>query len=124
MTTKLDEILSPEDAREAAASDGRTLDIRDDDQWEEGRVPGALHVTEEEVLERLDDIPEDVTVVVVCEDGERSAKLAAKLRDAGRQAASIEGGMKAWKKDRNLPLEPRPDEEFEGPDYTGTTPAG
>jgi rhodanese-related sulfurtransferase len=56
-------------------------------------------------------------MVIVCADGERSAKLAARLREEGRDAASIDGGMEAWAKE-GLPVQPRPDEEFEGPDYS------
>jgi rhodanese-related sulfurtransferase len=59
--------------------------------------------------------------VVVGADGERSAMLAARLREEGKAAASIEGGMQAWRKE-GLPVQPRPDEEFEGPDYTGAGP--
>jgi rhodanese-related sulfurtransferase len=110
--------ISPEEARElVAGGEVRALDIRDDEEWDDGRVPGSVHMAEETLVERLHDIPEEAGVLVVCSDGERSAELAAKLRDEGRRATSIEGGMDAWMSDR-LPTEPRPDDEFEGPDYS------
>ena len=118
----LEETLSAEDAREVIASgEAKALDIRDDEEWEETRIPGAVHHTEEEVMERLKEFPEDTAIVVVCADGDRSAKVAAKLREEGRQAASIEGGMSAWQGER-LPEQPRADEEYEGPDYTHAGP--
>lgn len=118
----LEETLSAEDARQMIASSRATvLDIRDDEEWEESRIAGAAHLSEQEALERLDDFPEDTAIVVVCADGKRSAKLAAKLREEGKEAASIDGGMEAWM-DEPLPTQPRPDEEFEGPDYTSAGP--
>ena len=118
MTAKsLEETLSAKDAREVIASDGgRALDIRDDEEWDEGRIPGAVHLAEEVVVERLEEFPEDTAIVVVCADGERSAKLAARLREEGQQAASIEGGMEAWEGE-GLPMQPRDHDEFKGPDY-------
>ena len=121
-TEKLEETLSAEDARELIASrDVRVLDVRDDEEWEETRIAGAVHQPEDVVIERLDDLPDDTRIVVVCTDGERSAKLASKLRERGKQAASIDGGLNAWKEE-GLPTQPRSAQEFEGPDYTGAGP--
>ena len=119
MSTKsLEETVSPEDARELiAAGDAQAVDIRDDEQWEESRIPGATHLSEEELAKRMSDLPDDAAIVVVCADGDASAEVAAKLREEGHEAASIKGGMKAYEGER-LPLQPRPDEEFEGPDYS------
>jgi rhodanese-related sulfurtransferase len=122
MPEKLEETLSAEDARELIASgEARVLDVRDDEEWEESRIGGAVHHPEDVVMERLDDFPEDTRIVVVCADGERSAKLASKLRERGKQAASIDGGLNAWKGE-GLPTLPRSHQEFEGPDYTGAGP--
>jgi rhodanese-related sulfurtransferase len=119
----LGETLSAEDARKLIASTGASvLDIRDDEDWEEARIAGAVHHAEDVVIERLDDFPEDTAIVVVCADGERSAKLAARLREEGKEAASIDGGMDAWR-EAGLPVQPRADEEYEGPDLTSAGPA-
>jgi rhodanese-related sulfurtransferase len=121
-TEKLEETLSAEDARELIASGkARVLDVRDDEELEESRIAGAVHQPEDVVMERLDDFPEDTRIVVVCADGKRSAKLASKLRERGKQAASIDGGLNAWKGE-GLPTQPRSHEEFKGPDYTGAGP--
>jgi rhodanese-related sulfurtransferase len=118
---KLEETLSAEGARKLIASgEARVLDVRDDEEWEEIRIGGAVHQSEDAVMERLDDFPEDTRIVVVCADGKRSAKLASKLREQGRQAASIDGGLNAWT-DEGLPTQPRTHQEFEGPDY-GASP--
>jgi rhodanese-related sulfurtransferase len=118
----LEETLSAEDARELiAGGEARVLDVRDDEEWEESRIGGAVHQPEDVVMERLDDFPDDTRIVVVCADGERSAKLASNLRERGKQAASIDGGLNAWMRE-GLPTLPRSHQEFEGPDYTGAGP--
>ena len=60
----------------------------------------------------------DDPVVVVCDTGERSAEVAARLRDQGYRAANVKGGMKGWSGDK-LPLQPAEDEEFHGPRRPG-----
>jgi rhodanese-related sulfurtransferase len=118
----LEETLSAEDARVVIASgDATVVDIRADEEWEEGRIAGAEHHSGDVVMERLAELPDETAIVVVCADGKRSAKLAARLREEGREAASIDGGMEAWSAE-GLPLQPRDHDEFKGPDYTGAGP--
>jgi len=57
-------------------------------------------------------------VVVLCEDGKRSAEVAEDLRQRGYQAAIVKGGMKAWAGDK-MPTLPREAEEFHGPRRPG-----
>jgi rhodanese-related sulfurtransferase len=104
-----EDVLDPEQARELVASNKATaLDIREDDQWREKRVPGARHADEDDLDATLDQLADDQIVLIVCEDGKRSAELAEKLRESGRDAASIDGGMGAWEKEK-LPLQPSDD---------------
>ena len=56
-------------------------------------------------------------MLILCEDGERSAELAEELRDGDHQVTSIDGGFKAWVGD-HLPTAPTPDEEYDGPKVT------
>lgn len=39
------------------------IDVRDDDEYAAGHVPGALHIPADEVEERLDEIPRDRPIV-------------------------------------------------------------
>ena len=104
-----DEALEPEQARQLVASNEATvLDIRDDDAWHEKRIPGAQHASQDDLDATLEDVDDDRTVMIVCEDGERSAEVAAELREDGREAKSIEGGMRAWEKEK-FPLQPSTD---------------
>jgi len=106
---EIESVLDPEQARELIASNQATaIDIRDDDEWRDKRVPGARHTSEEELESALEQVDEEQIVLVVCADGSRSAEVAEKLRDDGRQAACIDGGMDAWEKEK-FPLQPSDD---------------
>ncbi|MGH3735428.1 MAG: rhodanese-like domain-containing protein [Micromonosporaceae bacterium] len=73
------------------------LDVREPDEWAAGRAPGAHHVPMQQVPARLDDVPAEGEVVVVCRMGGRSAQVVNFLRAQGRDnALNLEGGMQAW----------------------------
>ena len=87
--------------------DDLLLDVREDDEWAEGHAPGAVHVPLGQLVARLDEVPADRPVAVVCRVGGRSAQAPAYLRAQGRSARNVDGGMQAWAR-LGLPLE-RPD---------------
>lgn len=72
------------------------LDVREDDEWVAGHVPGAVHVPMGQVPDRLDELPGDERLHVVCRSGGRSAQVTAYLNAAGRDAVNVDGGMQAW----------------------------
>jgi len=41
----------------------RLLDVRTDEEWASGRIPGSLHVPMDEVVERIDEIGDRTLVV-------------------------------------------------------------
>lgn len=75
------------------------LDVREDDEWEAGHAPGAVHVPLGQVQQRLDEIagafPER-PVHVVCRSGSRSAWVTGYLSGIGLDAVNVEGGMQSW----------------------------
>ena len=105
----IEERLEPQEARRLIASNEVTvLDLRGDEQWLDKRVAGSERISEDDLESRLSDLDEDRGLLIVCEDGERSAELASRLREEGREAGCIEGGMEAWEKER-LPMQPSVD---------------
>jgi rhodanese-related sulfurtransferase len=105
----IDHVLEPEKARELIASNEVVvLDVRGDDEWHDHRVAGARHTPGDALESALEEIDADRPVLIVCDDGERSAGVAAELRESGREAACIDGGMKAWESDK-LPMQPSAD---------------
>lgn len=104
------ETISVEKTRERMGTDANILDIRSDEEWQKvGNIPGAIAASKDDAAEVAGErIEEERTVIVVCEDGERSAQVAEQLRESGRDAVAMEGGMAAWA-DEGLPMQPTED---------------
>jgi len=75
---------------------GQVLDIRQDNEYAEGHLPGALHVELGTLMRRLPDLPARPTVVM-CGHGERAMSAASLLQRAGRDdLAVLDGGPDDW----------------------------
>ena len=72
------------------------LDVREDDEWAAGHIPGALHIPLSEVPSRLDELPDEGEFLVICRSGGRSARAAQWLGQNGYDAINVSGGMGAW----------------------------
>src|SRR5467141_3823184 len=88
-------------AAEAIARPGTVvLDVREPDEYEQGALPGAVHIPrgnlESQVENRVPD--RDAPVVVYCAGGTRSAFAAKTLADLGyTDVVSMAGGFNKWK---------------------------
>ncbi len=81
----------------------QVVDVRWPNEWEAGRIEGALHIPLDELDERLDEIDRGRPVVTVCRTGSRSSTAAEHLRAEGIAAESLDGGLQRWA-DEGLPL--------------------
>jgi rhodanese-related sulfurtransferase len=73
------------------------LDVREDDEWAAGHLPGAVHIPMSGLLPRIDEVPKDRDVVVVCKVGARSAQVTAYLNQHGwANVRNLDGGVVAW----------------------------
>ena len=99
------EILPREAAEAAQRGDVALVDVREPWEWEAGRVAGSLHVPMGELGARFGELPDDRPLVVVCRSGARSDAVAAALRDTGRPALNLVGGLQLWSA-QGLPLDP------------------
>lgn len=72
------------------------VDVRHVNEWQAGHIDGALHIPEDDLLDRLTDLDHDRPVVTVCRSGTRSARAADVLRQEGFEAQNLDGGMEAW----------------------------
>src|SRR5688572_26977947 len=101
--------VNPEQAREMLGSnEASAIDIRDDEKWRDGHLPGARHCPDRDFDDALEQIDDDQTVIVACENGKESAEVADELRERGVDAVSLEGGMDAWRSD-DMPMQPSRD---------------
>jgi rhodanese-related sulfurtransferase len=115
MGAKNAERISVKQAREEiAGGDRQALDVRDDDAWNDGHPPGAIHLPEERLEAGGQELDPDWRLAVIAADDDAAAKAAGALREQGFDAVAVEGGMEAWKsEDFNLQPSPDPDEDAE-----------
>ncbi|MGI9492525.1 MAG: rhodanese-like domain-containing protein [Geminicoccaceae bacterium] len=73
------------------------LDVREAWELDICRLTGCLHIPLDELTRRVDELPKDRPIVVVCHTGRRSLMATRFLRDAGvAQATNLIGGVEAW----------------------------
>jgi rhodanese-related sulfurtransferase len=72
------------------------VDVRWPNEWEAGRIEGAVHIPQDELDDRLEEIDRNRPVVTVCRSGTRSATVAEQLRGEEFRAENLDGGMQAW----------------------------
>jgi glyoxylase-like metal-dependent hydrolase (beta-lactamase superfamily II) len=97
--------IAPADlqALREAQRDTVLLDVRSRLEFEGSWIDGATNLPLEELDGRLDEIPEQREVVVVCRTGVRATIAAEALARSGRRARVLEGGMQAWRR-AHLPM--------------------
>ncbi len=76
--------------------DAVLLDVREQDEWDAGHAPGAVHVPMTELAARLDEVPDGDPVYVICRSGGRSARVTAYLNQQGWDTVNVQGGMGSW----------------------------
>lgn len=76
------------------------LDVRKTVEWEEYHIPGSFLIPLNELTKRLDEVPRDREVVLVCRTGQRSLQGRDILIKAGfRKVANMRGGLLQWRAD-------------------------
>jgi len=83
------------------------VDVRQPDEFERVRVPGAKLIPLADVPERVEEIPDNERVYVICGSGPRSAKAVEFLNRQGYDTVNVAGGTKAWL-EAGLPVEHGP----------------
>jgi sulfur-carrier protein adenylyltransferase/sulfurtransferase len=97
--------ISEVDATEAKAriesGEPVVVDVREQDEWDEGHIPGAVHVPRGHLESRIERLAPDPSrpVVVYCSAGNRSAFAAKTLAELGYEdVVSLSGGFTDWKR--------------------------
>jgi hydroxyacylglutathione hydrolase len=101
MTTELSETLHIVDGQALgtqALAGATVVDVRNDDEWHEGRVPGARHIPLGELAARAEELRGAGPLLVHCQGGTRSAIAVSMLLAHGfRDVSNVAGGYAAWK---------------------------
>jgi rhodanese-related sulfurtransferase len=77
------------------------VDVREQDEWNEGHLPGAVHVPRGNLESRIERAAPDRSrsIVLYCASGNRSAFAAKTLEDLGYEnVVSLAGGYTDWKR--------------------------
>ena len=85
-----------DELEDAIKRGGYVLDVREQDEWNEGHVPGAHHIPLGELENRIDEIEDGSRVFVLCRSGKRSLQGADILESNGIDAVSVDGGTLGW----------------------------
>ena len=84
----------------ALADDAVVLDIREQDEWDAGHAPNAVHIPMGDLPARVDELApfldRDEPLVVTCRSGGRVMRVLPWLAQQGYDVANLEGGMRAW----------------------------
>ena len=71
-----------------------SLDVREDDEWQAGHAPDAVHIPMHQLTP--DTVPTGRPVYCICRSGNRSGRVAELLVASRIDAYNVVGGMVAW----------------------------
>jgi molybdopterin/thiamine biosynthesis adenylyltransferase/rhodanese-related sulfurtransferase len=77
------------------------VDVREQDEWDEGHIPGAVHIPRGHLESRIERLAPDAgrPIVVYCSVGNRSLFAAKTLAELGYEdVVSLAGGFTDWKR--------------------------
>ena len=72
------------------------VDVREQEEYADGHVPGAVNIPMEHLPSRVKELDRDAPVHVICASGRRSAAMVDFLTEAGFDALNVVGGTSAW----------------------------
>ena len=82
------------------ADEAVVLDIREQDEWDHGHAPAAVHIPMSELPARVDELvpflDSDDALVLTCRSGNRTQRVMPWLEQQGYDVANMTGGMLAW----------------------------
>jgi len=93
--------ISPQDAvAKLKSGEAVIVDVRDKDEWDEGHIPGAMHMSrgtlELDIEEKVPDL--NAMIICHCGGGGRGALATESLQKMGyKNVRNMAGGFKAWK---------------------------
>lgn len=102
-TGNLPAFVSVDEAHQMYEEGTFVLDVRTPEEWNEYHAPNTTLIPLNELASRVDELPKDQPVVVVCRSGNRSQTGRDILLQAGFNATSMNGGLNAWR-DSGYPI--------------------
>lgn len=98
--------ISVSEAYNKYQSGAFVLDVRTQEEWNEFHAPNTTLIPLDQLASRLNELPRDREIVVVCRSGNRSQEGRDILLGAGfNQVTSMTGGLNEWRA-AGYPIEP------------------
>ncbi|MCI5675214.1 MAG: rhodanese-like domain-containing protein [Ezakiella sp.] len=94
--TKAKTVMGAEFQELVKKGDATILDMREEKDYNEARIPGAINTTADTVEQILDQIPKDKPVLTYCYTGNRSFAVAHKLAELGYDVTNAWDGTKEF----------------------------
>ena len=96
------------------------IDTRSSDNVRYGRIPGAIHISETELMENAAryarELPDGRKLIVYCQRGVRSIAVSEALADCGRECFSLAEGYLAWLRATTNKMEDRQERQEKAED--------
>jgi molybdopterin/thiamine biosynthesis adenylyltransferase/rhodanese-related sulfurtransferase len=99
--SEISEIDATQARDRIASGEPVVVDVREQDEWDEGHIAGAVHVPRGHLESRIERLAPDPSrpLIVYCSAGNRSAFAAKTLADLGYEdVVSLAGGFTDWKR--------------------------
>jgi len=101
--------------RRSAGDAPLVIDVREQNEWDEGHIPGAIHIPRSFLESRIAGVAKpDQEVILSCASGNRSLLAGTTLREMGySNVESLAGGFQRWKQsgqDYDVPQTLTPDQ--------------
>lgn len=78
------------------------IDVREDDEVAEGKIPGAHHIALGNIPTQVDALDKNKQYYIVCRSGGRSGRACEYLTEQGYDVVNVDGGMLAWEDEVEL----------------------
>ena len=75
------------------------VDVRRDDEWVSGHAAGAIHIPIDDLLGRVDELPQGKKLLFICAAGVRSGlacEMAASVGHPAETLYNVEDGTPTW----------------------------
>ena len=96
MLTSAEEVKRVE-ANAVPAAGAVLVDVREPEEYVAGHVPGAVNIPQADLASRLEELPRDRPLHVICQHGLRSLRAAQFLKQSGfADVATVVGGTSVW----------------------------
>ncbi len=97
--------VTAEETRARQKAGAVLVDVRELSEWQQGHIPGAMHIPLSSISRRLQELDPSQEVITICRSGHRSMSAAQILQQGGfSRVSSMAGGMIRWTR-QGLPVQ-------------------